>query len=105
MAERERDYPALVEIASRNFGLLRALVARCQAAGILSPGDPDLVAIVVWGLVHGFVSLIQQDQVSHSVLDRYSLREMLLLTLNQITRVEIAHPDFRFPPVPENREE
>jgi AcrR family transcriptional regulator len=90
VVERERDYPALVEMAGKNMGLVRALVQRCQAAGILEPGEPDLVAVGVWGLVHGFVSLVQQGQVSHSVLDRYSLRQMLILTLNQITRVEIG---------------
>ncbi len=96
--ERERDYPALVEITAMNFGLVRRLVMRCQAAGILNPGEPDLVAVGVWGLVHGFVSLVQQGQVSRSVLDRYSLREMLLLTLNQISRVEIDPASFPPPP-------
>jgi AcrR family transcriptional regulator len=93
VVERERDYPDLVEMAGKNMGLVRALVKRCQAADILEPGEPDLVTVGVWGLVHGFVSLVQQGQVSHSVLDRYSLREMLILTLNQITRVEIRGLD------------
>jgi AcrR family transcriptional regulator len=98
VVERERDYPALVEMAARNFGLVRALVMRCQAAGILHLGEPDLVAVGVWGLVHGFVSLVQQGQVSRSVLDRYSLREMLIFTLNQISRVEIDSSEFPAPP-------
>jgi AcrR family transcriptional regulator len=98
VVERERDYPALVEMAAKNFGLVRALVMRCQAAGILNPGEPDLVAVGVWGLVHGFVSLVQQGQVSRSVLDRYSLREMLIFTLNQISRVEIDSSEFPAPP-------
>lgn len=89
VVERERDYPALVEMAGKNFRMVRALIMRCQDAGILDPGEPDLVTVGVWGLVHGFVSLVQQGQVSHSVLERYSLREMLLLTLDQITLVEI----------------
>lgn len=91
VVERERDYPALVEIATKNLGLVRSLVMRCQAAGILSPDEPDLVVVAVWGLVHGFVSLVQQGQVSRSVLDRHSLREMLVFTLNQVSRVEIDH--------------
>jgi AcrR family transcriptional regulator len=89
VVERERDYPALVEMTAKNFGLVRDLVIRCQAAGILDPGETDLVAVGVWGLVHGFVSLVQQGQVSRSVLDHHSPREMLILTLNQISRVEI----------------
>jgi hypothetical protein len=56
------------------------------------------VAVGVWGLVYGFVSLVQQGQVSRSVLDHYSLREMLIFTLNQISRVEIDSA--RFPPPP-----
>lgn len=96
--ERERDYSALVEIVARNFELVRALVVRCQAAGILHPGEPDLVTVGVWGLVHGFVSLVQQGQVSRSVLNRYSLREMLIFTLNQIARVEMDPSEFPPPP-------
>jgi AcrR family transcriptional regulator len=92
--EKERDYPALVEMTAKNFGILRALVARCQAAGILNPGEPDLAAVSVWGLVHGFVSLIQEGQVSRSVLSHYSLREMLIFLLNQVSRVKIDPQEF-----------
>ncbi len=87
--EKERDYPALVEMTAKNFGVLRVLVARCQTAGILNPGEPDLMAVAVWGLVHGFVSLIQEGQVSHSVLSHHSLWDMLIFLLNQVSRVKI----------------
>jgi AcrR family transcriptional regulator len=87
--EKERDYPALVGVTQKNFAAVRLIVARCQTAGILNPGEPDLIAVGVWGLVHGFVSLVQEGQVSHSVLSHYSLREMLIVTLNQISRIEI----------------
>jgi AcrR family transcriptional regulator len=96
--EKERDYPALVEITGKNFNLVRQLVTRCQEAGILEPGEPDLVAVGVWGLVHGFVSLLQEDQVSHSILDHYTRREMLIFTLNQISRVRINPQEFPVPP-------
>ncbi len=92
--EKERDYPALVEMTANNFGILRDLVVRCQAAGILNPGEPDLAAVGVWGLIHGFVSLIQEGQVSRSVLDRYSLWEMLIFVLNQVSRVKIDLDEF-----------
>ena len=96
--EKARDYPALLEMTDKNFELVRALMRRCQAAGILNPGEPDLVAVGVWGLVHGFVSLIQEGQVSHVVMSHYTLREMLIFTLNQITRVEIAPQEFGVAP-------
>jgi AcrR family transcriptional regulator len=92
--EKEHDYPALVEMTAKNFGILRALVARCQAAGILDPGEPDLTAVGVWGLIHGFVTLIQEGQISHSVLSRYSPWEMLIFLLNQVSRVKIEPQEF-----------
>jgi AcrR family transcriptional regulator len=92
--EKERDYPALVEMTAENFGILRALVVRCQTAGILAPGEPDLAAVGVWGLIHGFVSLIQEGQISHSVLSHYSLWEMLIFLLNQVSRVKIDPQEF-----------
>lgn len=98
VVERERDYPTLVEMVAKNFDVVRTLVVRCQGAGILNPGEPDLVAVGVWGLVHGFVSLIQQGQVSRSVLDCYSVREMLIVILNQVSRVEIDTEKFVVPP-------
>ena len=92
--EKERDYPALVEITGKNYRMVRQIVSDCQAAGILNPGDPDLAAVGVWGMVHGFVSLIHEGQVSHALLSHYSLREMLIFTLNQISRVQIDAQEF-----------
>jgi len=96
--EKQRDYPALVEMTGKNFGMVRQLVTHCQAAGIFASGEPDLVAVGVWGLVHGFVSLLQEDQISHAVMDQYSLHEMLIFTLNQISRVKIDLQKFPVPP-------
>jgi len=47
------------------------------------------MAVSVWGLVHGFTLLILEDQISHTVLDRYKLKEMLIFSLDQITTVDI----------------
>jgi AcrR family transcriptional regulator len=92
--EKERDYPALVEMTEKNFEMLRKIVASCQSEGILDPGKPDLIAVGVWGLVHGFVSLIHEGQISHTLLDQYSRREMLIVAFNQILRVKINPRDF-----------
>jgi len=75
-------------------GMVRQIVLNCQAVGILHPGDPDLASLGVWGLVHGFVSLIHEGQVSRALLSHYSLREMLIFTLNQISRVPIDEREF-----------
>ena len=84
--EKEREYPELVEIAARTFEEFRQLIIRCQKSGLISAGEPDLVAVSLWGLVHGFVNLIQNGMVSHTVTDRYSRRKMLILVLNRVLK-------------------
>lgn len=89
MIEKEQDYPAFVETAKQTFGLVVEVVTQCQQAGILRQGAPDLTAVSVWALIHGFVTLLLENQISHTVLDRYTVREMFIFTLNQITLVEL----------------
>jgi AcrR family transcriptional regulator len=89
MIEKEQDYPAFVETAQQTFGLVVEVVEQCQQAGILRPGVSDLTAVSVWALIHGFVTLLTEHQISHTVLDRYTVREMFIVTLNQITVVEL----------------
>ena len=88
--EREREYPALVEMTGKTFEILRQLIIRCQQAGLLDDGEPDLAAVTVWGFVHGFVQLIQEGMVSHVVTNRYSKREMLILSLNHILKTPLT---------------
>jgi len=90
MIEKEQDYPAFVEIARQTFSLVVDIVAQCQQAGILRQGAPDLTAISIWALIHGFVTLLLENQISHTVLERYTVREMFIYMLNQITQVEFA---------------
>jgi AcrR family transcriptional regulator len=89
MIEKEQDYPAFVETAKQTFNLVVDIVAQCQAAGILRRGAPDLTAVSVWALIHGFVTLLLENQVSHTVRNRFTVREMFIFTLNQITLVEL----------------
>lgn len=97
VVEKEKDYPAFVEMAQQSFALLVQIVEACQAAKILKRGPTDLMAVSVWSVIHGFVSLVLEDQLSHSVLERYSLREMLIFTLNPLAHVELNPADFPEP--------
>ena len=90
VVERERDYPALVEAAHKNFDMIRQIAAACRDAGIFSDAPDELLAQSLWAAVHGLISLLQQGQVSSAVLDRYSPRQLLLFTLDQITKVDIT---------------
>jgi AcrR family transcriptional regulator len=89
MIEKEQDYPAFIETAQQTFGLVVDIVEGCQQAGILRQGPSDLMAVSVWSLIHGFVTLLLEKQVSHTVLDRFTVREMFIFTLGQITTVSL----------------
>ena len=92
--EKEKDYPAFVEMSRKSFSLVVQIVAACQSAGILKPGPADVLAVSVWGLVHGIASLLIEDQISHTVLERMSVRTMLIFALNQVTLVPVSADEF-----------
>jgi AcrR family transcriptional regulator len=89
MVEKEQDYPAFVEMTHKAFGLVVRVTEACQQAGILKPGPSDQMAVCVWSTVHGFTSLILEGQISSSMVDHWTLREMLIFVLDQITIVSI----------------
>ena len=74
--EHEKDYPEFVEISQKTFQLVVQTV---------SPLEPELAAVMVWGQVHGIISLALMGQISHTVLEQYNLRAMLVMTLDQLT--------------------
>jgi AcrR family transcriptional regulator len=90
VVEKEKEYPAFVEIVQKNYEMLTQIVSTCQQAGILNPGPADLMAVSVWGLIHGFVSLLLEGQISHTLLERFTVREMFLFTLSQVARVNLG---------------
>ncbi len=82
--EKEKEYPEFIAESQRNFQLLRMIVEANQASGKLRSGPSDLVALSVWGIVHGFVMLLLEGQISHTVLEKKSVRELVEFQLKQI---------------------
>lgn len=82
--EKEKDYPAFVEISSKTFKLVVGVVQACQNAGILPTAPADLMAVSVWGQIHGIVSLALEGQVSHTVLDKHSIQDIAFFAVHQI---------------------
>ncbi|MBI5840394.1 MAG: TetR/AcrR family transcriptional regulator [Chloroflexi bacterium] len=80
--EKEKDYPAFVEISRKTFERVVEIIKACQDAGVLRPSPPELMAVSVWGQVHGIISLALEGQISHTVLDRFTLRDILLFALD-----------------------
>jgi len=81
--EKEKEYPDFVEISQNNFWQLVDIVKLCQQANVLNEGDSDLIALSVWGTVHGFVSLLIEGQISHTVLEKGSLKEILIFIIQR----------------------
>jgi AcrR family transcriptional regulator len=89
VVEKEQDYPALLEATQKTFALLTQIVARCQQARIIRPGPADLVAVSVWGAIHGLVTLRLEGQVPHTVLEGRDWQELLIFTLTPLLQVHI----------------
>ena len=83
--EKEKDYPSFVEFSGKTFELVVDLVRVCQEAGVLRPQPAELIAVSLWGQVHGIVSLALEGQISHTVLDRFTIRDILLFAIDQMS--------------------
>lgn len=88
--EQEKEYPEFVEISQATFALLVEIVNACQQAHIFPPSQPDLLAVAIWGQVHGIVSLALEKQISHTVLDQNQVDDILLFALNQFALVKLS---------------
>ncbi len=85
--EKEKDYPEFVAESRRNFQLIVRIIEINQAAGVLRNGPSDQVTLSAWGIVHGFIMLLLEGQISSTILNRMSLRELLEFQLGQIMLV------------------
>ena len=65
------DYADLRASSRAVFDLLSGGIAALQARGILRKGDPDIIAIGSWAMMHGLVmlSLDRQATVAAKPLD------------------------------------
>jgi len=82
--EKEKEYPEFVTESQRNFQLVKMIVEANQASGSLRSGASELVALSAWGIIHGFVMLLLEGQISHTILEKKSLRELVEFQLKQI---------------------
>lgn len=82
--EKEKEYPAFVEISHKTFQRVVDVVRACQEAGILRSAPSELLAVSIWGQIHGIVSLLLEGQLSHTVLDQYQIREIIYFSLDQL---------------------
>jgi AcrR family transcriptional regulator len=85
--EKEKQYPAFVEISHKTFELVVDVVRACQGAGVLRSVrsiPPEMTAVAVWGQIHGIISLMLEGQISRTLLDRFEIRDIVLFAIDQI---------------------
>lgn len=88
----EHSYPEFVELSQRNLNLLKEIVEQCRSAGILAEDgvDADVQAAVLWGLIHGLVSLMIQGQLPSELLSQNPPEKLVIAMLRQVVRVPIS---------------
>ncbi|MBI5353941.1 MAG: TetR/AcrR family transcriptional regulator [Chloroflexi bacterium] len=91
LIENEKNYPAFVEVSQLSMSAIKKITADCQSAGILKKSDyeVEMVAVSMWGLIHGLVSLVIEGQVSSKLLMRNPPKAMLIATLQQVVCVPL----------------
>ena len=60
-------HPALKEAGARTFDLLVQAIADCQAAGQVRSGDPVVLAVAAWSIVHGLAALLVDGRLKDHV--------------------------------------
>jgi AcrR family transcriptional regulator len=81
--EKEKEYPAFVEVSQKTFHQVVEIVEACQEAGIIKSGEADVLAVIIWGQVHGIIALAIEGQISHTVLEKKSLQEIVKQAVEQ----------------------
>lgn len=84
--EKEKEYPAFVEISQKTFAQVVDIVRACQEAGIIKSGEADVLAVIIWGQVHGIIALAIKGQISHTVLEKKSLQEIVTQAVERVIK-------------------
>ena len=81
--EKEKDYPSFVEISSKTFKLVVEVIQGCQNSGVLPTAPANLMAVSVWGQVHGIVSLALEGQISHTLLEKKNIESIVSFAMER----------------------
>jgi AcrR family transcriptional regulator len=67
--KHEQQSGALHEAAERAFSVIRELIDQGQAEGILEPGEPERVGLVLFANMQGIAALVNSGIVGAALLD------------------------------------
>ena len=75
--EEERNHPAFMEISGKSISLFEEIIAFCQGNGQFAGGDVKDIAIKLWSSVHGFTTLMLENQFPPQYLEQKDIKELL----------------------------
>ena len=82
--EKEKEYPSFVDASRKTFELVVKIIQSCQELGILRVTSSEMMAVVVWGQVHGIISLALEGQISRSVLEHHTIQDVVSFSIEQL---------------------
>ena len=83
MLENEKKFPGFVEVSHQTFQLVVDVVSNNQKVKEICGGDANIAAVSMWSTVHGFTSLLLENQISHKVLEGQTVKELLEKVLDR----------------------
>ncbi|MEA4811597.1 MAG: TetR/AcrR family transcriptional regulator [Anaerolineaceae bacterium] len=86
----ENKYPDLVIATHRTFALIENQAIAAQDIGLLRKGESDILALSLWSLVHGFVCLYMEGQISTGILNKGEVKKIVVALLSQVTLKPIS---------------
>lgn len=75
--DEERNHPAFMEVSGKSIVLFGEIIAFCQGKGQLPPDRVEDLAIKLWSIVHGFTTLMLENQFPPEYLQGKNLKELL----------------------------
>jgi len=75
--EEEKNHPAFLEITQKTISLFEEIIVFCQDKGSLEGGNVVRIAIKLWGTVHGFTTLMLENQFPPEYLTEKDIKELL----------------------------
>ena len=75
--EEEHNHPDYEEISEKTIVLFEEIITFCQAKGQLPAAPVDGLAVRLWSAVHGFTTLMLENQFPPEYLQEKNIKELL----------------------------
>jgi len=75
--EDEQKHPDFEEITQKTISLFEEIIVYCQNKGSLEGGNVAKIAIKLWSTVHGFTTLMLENQFPPEYLKEKDIKELL----------------------------